>query len=549
MDKIKIHKREYTLPTLTTEQFQQMQQTIHARQKMITEGKKAVRVKEQCAAPVETPERGGLLSRFLKKDAPPRQSYTQEVTRTQELSFEERFAEMKQLVQDYEKMMAMLRTHKSGCDRIFRQLTEDVRAVVADKCAALGQVEQDRLKDEQYARERQDQSFLNSLKQEEALIFQYVRALGQAALLMLKKIDLFEAGLLKMAEDQAAQKQDIDKVVEQLTVYYGAYQRRQRLKRMKELVDPAVNFKALLGQYFGPFQILVQRVTEIDQTFAGALGEIKSLTEMIQSENLGMAGLPGSQAAEDPLLDFLVYGQLKGEHLVNALEQAGRVDIDFEAEFELDLTESPAETVSVANALCNIQDLLDVRLPPIQGSELEADEPETSPAESGRTPAIRLRSEPIRLRSKPLTVSENGEKEQFDLDENRRPLEYIQNDFEDRGEVVIDYMTGLMWQKSGSPNYLTYQDAPAYLKQLNKQKFAGYNDWRLPTIPELMSLLEPEKQLNDLYINPIFDATQKWCWCADLQSSSGAAWGVDFNHGNVHWYSLNYRSDVRAVRS
>jgi hypothetical protein len=133
-----------------------------------------------------------------------------------------------------------------------------------------------------------------------------------------------------------------------------------------------------------------------------------------------------------------------------------------------------------------------------------------------------------------------------------RPLEYIQNEYEDQGEVVVDHATGLMWQKSGSPNFMTYQEAQAYIEQLNTQKFAGYSDWRLPTIPELMSLLEPEKQSNDLYINPIFDAEQWWCWSADRrikgESSPGAAWRVYFDVGSVYWGSLNSYY-VRAVRS
>jgi energy-coupling factor transporter ATP-binding protein EcfA2 len=158
----------------------------------------------------------------------------------------------------------------------------------------------------------------------------------------------------------------------------------------------------------------------------------------------------------------------------------------------------------------------------------------------------------IRLRSEPLIVSSEEVNKVFKLDDNRRPLEYIDNQYEDQGEVVVDHATGLMWQKSGSPNFMTYQEAQAYIEQLNTQKFAGYSDWRLPTIPELMSLLEPEKQSNDLYINPIFDTTQWWCWSADRrikgESSSGSAWGVDFNGGYVDWDDL-YKCYVRGVRS
>ncbi|MCP4286412.1 MAG: TIR domain-containing protein, partial [Gammaproteobacteria bacterium] len=144
------------------------------------------------------------------------------------------------------------------------------------------------------------------------------------------------------------------------------------------------------------------------------------------------------------------------------------------------------------------------------------------------------------LRSKPLTVSHDKAQQEFDLTTRNfdwgtsdwAPRPYINNQYEDRGNVVVDHATGLMWQKSGSDNYMTYLEAQQYVKKLNRQKFAGYDDWRLPTIPELMSLLEPEESSNGLYIDSIFDKTQRWCWSADRLSeggSSSAAWYVHFD--------------------
>lgn len=160
------------------------------------------------------------------------------------------------------------------------------------------------------------------------------------------------------------------------------------------------------------------------------------------------------------------------------------------------------------------------------------------------------------LRSESLTVSTNEFSEVFRLDNNQRPLAYIQNDYEAQDKVVIDHATGLIWQKSGSDNSLTYKDAQKYVKELNRQRFAGYSEWRLSTIPELMSLLEPEKQSNGLYIDPIFDKPEgyPWYWSADRLpadegGSSGAAWDVDFYDGDVYWNSLNYGNYVRCVCS
>ncbi len=64
--------------------------------------------------------------------------------------------------------------------------------------------------------------------------------------------------------------------------------------------------------------------------------------------------------------------------------------------------------------------------------------------------------------------------------------------------MIIDHATKLMWQQSGSSGGMQWNDTENYIKQLNQEQFAGYSDWRLPTIEELASLIEPKKQSNGL---------------------------------------------------
>lgn len=104
------------------------------------------------------------------------------------------------------------------------------------------------------------------------------------------------------------------------------------------------------------------------------------------------------------------------------------------------------------------------------------------------------------------------------------------------GQVVFDRASGLAWQKSGSPNYMTYADAQKYIAQLNREKFAGFSDWRLPTLEEAMTLMEREKKNADLYIDPVFDQTQSWIWTADKPAGASLAWVVDFYVGNCPRY-------------
>jgi serine/threonine-protein kinase len=119
--------------------------------------------------------------------------------------------------------------------------------------------------------------------------------------------------------------------------------------------------------------------------------------------------------------------------------------------------------------------------------------------------------------------------------------------FEDLGEVIVDHRTGLMWQRSGSSKrFWTIKGAEKYIEQLNRERFAGYADWRLPTFEELMSLRENLEQSNGLHINPIFDRKQVVCWA---RSSSGSACYLDFASGLVDCYIFNFNNYVRAVRA
>jgi hypothetical protein len=115
------------------------------------------------------------------------------------------------------------------------------------------------------------------------------------------------------------------------------------------------------------------------------------------------------------------------------------------------------------------------------------------------------------------------------------------------GEVVIDQATCLVWQKSGSEAEVNWTEAKSYIEALNGKHYAGYSDWRLPQMKELVSVLEPEIQKqNRLYIDPSFDTLQQTTWSADANKDDIEF--VDFYEGA---YASKDRSDfnfVRAVR-
>lgn len=93
---------------------------------------------------------------------------------------------------------------------------------------------------------------------------------------------------------------------------------------------------------------------------------------------------------------------------------------------------------------------------------------------------------------------------------------------------------------------MTYKAAQEYVLKLNQQRFAGCNDWRLPTLEEAMSLMESKKH-GELYLDRVFDHKQRWIWTSD-HHSEGAAWVVLFDVGNCNFNPVGYDYYVRVVR-
>lgn len=120
---------------------------------------------------------------------------------------------------------------------------------------------------------------------------------------------------------------------------------------------------------------------------------------------------------------------------------------------------------------------------------------------------------------------------------------------EQENKNVYDKTSDLLWQQSGSESTMLYYDAKAYIEKLNQERNTGYSDWRLPTLAEAMSLMEPNQKNGDLHIDPVFDKTQCWIWTADY-ASADMVWFVHFIDGLCSRDLMNgSRYYVRAVRS
>lgn len=123
----------------------------------------------------------------------------------------------------------------------------------------------------------------------------------------------------------------------------------------------------------------------------------------------------------------------------------------------------------------------------------------------------------------------------FDKDLN--PDGYFQNILVDNGDnlTVTDKKTGLMWQRGGL-DIASLRTIQRGIVSLNKLNFAGFDDWRLPSMEEAMSLVEQEKNSKHLYLNPCFSKEQPFIF-VNAQRKPGGYWFVDYKQGRAFWSS------------
>jgi len=67
---------------------------------------------------------------------------------------------------------------------------------------------------------------------------------------------------------------------------------------------------------------------------------------------------------------------------------------------------------------------------------------------------------------------------------------YGQNDFQDNhDQTITDRATGLTWSRSDSGKGMNWQESLAWVQEQNVAKYLGHDDWRLPNVKELQSLV------------------------------------------------------------
>ncbi len=121
--------------------------------------------------------------------------------------------------------------------------------------------------------------------------------------------------------------------------------------------------------------------------------------------------------------------------------------------------------------------------------------------------------------------------------------------------VATDSKTGLMWQRcfagasgsdcsAGELQRMSWAAAHQYVEQVNAQGVAGFNDWRLPNVRELSSIVELRCVEPALNVAIFPNAPSERTWSASpYQFYPHYSWFVDFQFFDVT-YQERYREHV-----
>jgi hypothetical protein len=116
-----------------------------------------------------------------------------------------------------------------------------------------------------------------------------------------------------------------------------------------------------------------------------------------------------------------------------------------------------------------------------------------------------------RIKGYDLQMPGGGQQKKFFVLCVRGNPSYGKNDFNDNGDgTITDRATGLIWSKADSAKGMNWQDALAWVQKKNTERFLGHDDWRLPSVKELQSLVDysrsPDTSCSPA-IDPVFTST------------------------------------------
>lgn len=120
---------------------------------------------------------------------------------------------------------------------------------------------------------------------------------------------------------------------------------------------------------------------------------------------------------------------------------------------------------------------------------------------------------------------------------------------------VRDDVTGRIWEKrtdDGSihdkDHLYTFKEAEVYVETLNRVKYGGRSNWRIPTLKELSTIIDFDESVPSVNTRLFPDQHPSFYWSSTLfLDDPDYAWGVMFHQGEAYNHYKRIRFFVRAV--
>jgi len=111
--------------------------------------------------------------------------------------------------------------------------------------------------------------------------------------------------------------------------------------------------------------------------------------------------------------------------------------------------------------------------------------------------------------------------------------------------VVHDLVTDLYLQRAADCQGCSHAEAEDHCNQLSTYQAGGFTDWRVPTLRELVSIIDYglDQPVASTYFSP-----ETSFFVSDDLKENNARWGVRLSNGQITWWSQGLASNARCVR-
>jgi len=124
-------------------------------------------------------------------------------------------------------------------------------------------------------------------------------------------------------------------------------------------------------------------------------------------------------------------------------------------------------------------------------------------------------------------------------------LSLLQADFTKTDSIVKDSVSKLEWQDDTIGTTVDWQGA---IDRCEGLTLGGHDDWRLPNINELKSIVDRSKS-NPAIVDGFTKTSSDYYWSSTTyEGGKNGAWIVLFNYGYVNYSAKGSSSYVRCVR-